>query len=115
MFSFDKYKKRYFLQFFLDIGLTCLAVGWIVFCRLKQFNTEYIFWVLGSLAVLGLLRLAVLINWLIKAIAIRNVRLSLFSGFHLIVLGVCLWWALFLGMIFSGIIGITPDGTENGH
>lgn len=78
MFSFDKYKKRYLLQFFLDIGLTCLAVGWIVFCRLKQFNTEYIFWVLGSLVVLGLFRLAVLINWLIKAIAIRNVRLSLF-------------------------------------
>ena len=113
MFSFDKYKKRYLLQFLLDVGLTCLAIGWVVFCRLNQFHEGNNVWILVALAFWGLLRLAVLINWLGKSIVIRNVWLSIFSGFHLIILGACLWWALFLGMIFSGMLGITPDGTEH--
>ncbi|MBP6811896.1 MAG: hypothetical protein KA138_10275, partial [Saprospiraceae bacterium] len=112
MFSFEKYRKRYLLQLFLDIGFTCsVALLAVLFSR-NDFQADYFIWTLGSLVFLGLLRLAVLLNWLLRSIVLRNVWLSIFSGFHLVILGVCLWWALFVAMIFAGMIGITQDGTE---
>lgn len=112
MFSFEKYRKRYLFQFFCDLGLTCLVVFIAVYFNRNEALKGCFFWALGLLLFLGLLRLAVLLNWLLRSIMLRNLWLSIFSVFHLAILGVCLWWGMFLLLIVAGIIGITPDGTE---
>lgn len=113
MFSFEKYRKRYLLQFFLDLWFSCLIVLLAVCFNRNEALTGCFFGALGLLLFLGLLRLAVLLNWLLRSIMLRNLWLSIFSGIHLVVLGGCLWWGLFLALAFAGGIGITLDGTEH--
>jgi len=113
MFSFEKYRKRYLLQFFLDIVLTCSAALLAVLFSRNEFQADYFIRAIGLLLFLGLLRLAILLNWLLRSILLRNIWLCIFSGFHVVILGVCLWWGLFLAMAFAGVLGQTLDGTEH--
>lgn len=114
MFSFETYRKRCLLQFFLDIGAICILLGIVLYLQYQHLLSLGLYFC-GALTVLlfGYLRVVVLANWLFKSIFLRNLWLGLFSGFHLLILGICLWWGSFAVMLFAGIIGITPDGTEH--
>ncbi len=112
MFSYIKYRKRFLLHFLLDL----LFVGAItvyelyLLCHKPMFKEAIFFNILIVMVVFGALRLAVLVNWLVKSIVVRNTWLSIFSAFHLVILGTGLWWSIFFIMLFSGAVGITPDG-----
>ncbi|MBP6811724.1 MAG: hypothetical protein KA138_09400 [Saprospiraceae bacterium] len=62
MFSFETYRKRYLLQFFLDIGFTCPAALLAFLFSRNEFQTDYFIWTIGLLLFLGLFRLAILLN-----------------------------------------------------
>lgn len=114
MLSFEKYRRWYLLEFLIDIGISCITACVFFLCFTQHVPLgRYFSGILTVVLLFGVFRLVLLLKWLLRSLVLRYVWLSIFSGIHLIILSVCLWWTLFFLMLFSGIIGITPDGTEH--
>lgn len=114
MFSFQKYRHNGWLQALLDVGFIGLNAGlclWISRNQ-QQWDDQYLLWPLLILPSYAVIRGGTLVVWLIKAIDLRRMRLVAGILAHLLLLVVIAWVALSLMVLFSGMAGVTPDGTE---
>lgn len=61
----------------------------------------------------GFIRLLALLIWAIKFFLKKRLGIGLIAIVHFFILGNFVYWSFFLVMIFSGIFGVTLDGTEH--
>lgn len=113
MFSFEKYRRHYILQFFYDvciIGFLALLALFTIW-NFQRWADKYWIWIVFALFIYGIFRCITLFIWLVKSLLIRNSRL-IFITFTSLLLFVSLLFAM-LNISMLGIYGITPDGTEH--
>lgn len=113
MFSFEKYRRHFLLQFLLDVCIIGIVTIFAVFTVWNQqkWDDKYWFWLVFTFLSYGVIRGIILFVWLAKSVALCHIRLISIIIVNLVLLGSLIFATLSITML--GISGITPEGTEH--